>query len=155
VSARTERILSRALLAERVALKQLEPSAALDARFEHSLESWRTQRLRSARWRRLRWALAAAVTGVVVLSTGWLVLHMDQRPALAVVPDSRYAQLATEGPAVLRVRASLGAQLPARAGNGFLSQPRHYWVDVDVAGDGTLYIKRVTPIDDDPQLFVP
>ena len=67
----------------------------------------------------------------------------------------RYAQLATEGPAVLRVRASLGAQLPESGGNGFLSRPRHYWVDVDVAGDGTLYIKRVTPIDDDPQLFVP
>jgi hypothetical protein len=95
------------------------------------------------------------VTGVVVLSTGWLVLHMDERSVRAEAPDARYAQLATEGPAVLRVRASLGAQLPARGGNGFLSQPRHYWVDVDVAGDGTLYIKGVTPIDDDPQLFVP
>jgi hypothetical protein len=155
VSELTESILCRALLAQRVALRNMEPSAALDARFEHSLEAWRTQRLRSGKWRRLQWALAAAVAGVLVLSTGWLVLHVGERPARAVVPDSQNAKLAAEEPAMLRVRASLGAQLPVRGGNGFLSHPRHYWVDVDVAGDGTLYIKRVTPIDDDPQLFVP
>jgi hypothetical protein len=155
MSARIETILSRALLWQRVALKQMEPSAALAARFEHSLEAWRTERLRSERWRRLRWALVASVTGVLVLSTGWLVMHVDERTVRAVVPDSGPAQSVAEEPAVLHVRASLGAQLPTRGGNGFAPDPRHYLVDVGVAGDGTLRIERVTPIDDDPQLFVP
>lgn len=155
MSARIETILSRALLWQRVALKQMEPSAALDARFEHSLEAWRTERLRLERRRRVRWALVAAVTGILVLSTGWLVMHVDERPARAVVPETRYGQLMAEEPAVLHVRASLGAQLPMRGGNGFPPDPRHYLVDVGVAGDGTLRIERVTPIDDDPQLFVP
>ena len=155
MSARTERILSQALLAQRVALKRMEPSEALDARFERSLEAWRTERLQSERRRRLQWALVAAVSCVLVLSTGWLVTHVVEHPAPAVGPTSRVAQLAAEEPAVLHVRASLGAQRPVGAGNGFLSDPRYYWVDVGVARDGTLSIKRVTPVDDDPQLFVP
>ena len=57
--------------------------------------------------------------------------------------------------AVLRVRASLGAQLPLSNANGFSARRRHYWIDVGVAPDGTLNIERVTPIDEDPQLFVP
>jgi hypothetical protein len=57
--------------------------------------------------------------------------------------------------AVLRLQASLGANLPVRSGNALLPQRRHYWVDVGVAADGTLHIERVTPIDEDPQLFVP
>jgi hypothetical protein len=40
VSARIETNLSQALLAQRAALRRAEPSAALDARFDRSLETW-------------------------------------------------------------------------------------------------------------------
>lgn len=155
MSARIEASLFKAMLAQRAVLQRMLPSAALDARFERSLETWRAQRLRADRRRRLTWALAAAATGVLVLSTGWLVMHVGERPASAVARDSKSAYSASEDAAVLRVRASLGAQLPVMAGNGSAPHPRHYWVDVGVASDGTLYIERVTPIGDDPQLFVP
>lgn len=154
MSAGLETSLAEALRAQRIALQRVEPSAVLDARFERSVETWRAQRLRARRRRRLSWALAAAATVVLVLSNGWLVRQVGAPPARAAPPDSDYAQIAPAD-TVLRMRASLGAQLPVRSANGWLSHRRHYWVDVGVAADGTLYIERVMPVDDDPQLVVP
>ena len=155
MSERLEASLSQALLAQREALRRTRPSAALDARFEQSLTDWKSRRLRAGRRRHLSWGLAAAAAGVLVVSTGWLVMHVGAPPSQAGVYGSGQGQVADLDPAVLRVRASLGAQLPVRNGNGFSSRRRHYWVDVDVEPDGTLYVERVTPIDEDPQLFVP
>jgi hypothetical protein len=147
--------LSQALLAQREALRRTRPSAALDARFEQSLATWRSHRLRAGRRRRLAWGLAAAAAGVLVVSTAWLVMHVGAPPSPAGVYRAGQGQVADVDAAVLRVRASLGAQLPVSNGNGLSSRRRHYWVDVDVEPDGTLYVERVTPIDEDPQLFVP
>ena len=152
MSERLETSLSQALLAQREALRRTRASAALDARFEQSLRQWRARRVRAGRRRRLSWALAAAMAGVLMASTAWLVIHIGTPPAPY---GSGQAEFADADAAVLRVRASLGAQLPVRNGNGFSSRRRHYWVDVAVAPDGTLNIERVTPIDEDPQLFVP
>jgi hypothetical protein len=152
-----EASLSRALLAHRTALRGARASAALDARFEQSLGTWRARRVEAGRRRRMSWALAAAMAGVLIAATAWLVLHAGTLPARASADTSSSGQpqVAAADAAVLRVRASLGAQLPVRNGNGFSSRRRHYWVDVSVAPDGTLNIERVTPIDEDPQLFVP
>lgn len=152
MSQRIEASLSQALLTERAALRRARASAALDARFEQSLRKWRARRVRAGRRRRLSWALAAAMAGVLMASTAWLVIHIGTPPTPY---GSGQAESADADAAVLRVRASLGAQLPVRNGNGFSSRRRHYWVDVAVAPDGTLNIERVTPIDEDPQLFVP
>jgi len=155
MSERVETSLSEALLAQRAALRRIGTSAALDARFEQSLASWSSQRVRASRRRRLSWAFAAAAAAVLVMSTGWLVMHVDGARPPAERRNFAQTQAADAGAMVLRMRASLGTQLPVRNGNGFLPRRRHYWVDVAVAPDGTLYIERVTPIDEDPQLFVP
>jgi hypothetical protein len=99
--------------------------------------------------------MAAAAVGVLVMSTAWLVMHIGIPPSPVETYSSGQAQVAEADAAVLRVRASLGAQPPVSSGNGFSSRRRHYWVDVRIAPDGTLNVERVTPIDDDPQLFVP
>jgi hypothetical protein len=151
----TETSLSQALLAHRAALRGASASAALDARFEQSLGIWKAQRARAGRWRRLSWALAAAAAGVLTVSTAWLVMHIGTPPSAAKMQSSGQAQVAAADATVLRLRASLGTQLPVRNDNGFSPRRRHYWVDVWVAPDGTLYVERVTPIDEDPQLFVP
>jgi hypothetical protein len=155
VSEHIETSLSQALLAQRAALRRARTSAALDARFEQSLDTWRTRRVRAGRRQRLSLALAAAAAGVLVLSTAWLVMHVGTAPSSVDTHSSGPAQFADPDAAVLRVRASLGTQLPVRNANGLSPRRRHYWVDVAVAPDGTLNIERVTPIDEDPQLFVP
>jgi hypothetical protein len=155
MSEHLEASLCQALIAQREALRRARPSAALDARFERSLATWKSRRLRAGRRRRLSWGLAAAAAGVLVMSTAWLVMHVGAPPSPAGVYRSPQGQVAGVDAAVLRVSASLGAQLPVGSGNGFSSRRRHYWVDVDVEPDGTLYVERVTPIDEDPQLFVP
>jgi hypothetical protein len=103
----------------------------------------------------LSWALAAAAAGVLMVSTAWLVMHIGTPPAPGETDSSAQGQVADADAAVLRVRASLGAQLPVSNANGFSARRRHYLIDVGVAPDGTLNIERVTPIDEDPQLFVP
>ena len=155
MSERTETNLSNALRALRASLQHTDTSLALDARFEQSVATWSAERVRAGRRRRLSWALAAAAAGVLVVSTGWLVMHVETPPFPAEIRNSGQARTAAADPAVLHVRASLGAQLPVRTGDGLSPRRRHYWVDVGVAPDGTLYIERVTPIDEDPQLFVP
>ena len=155
MSERIEASLSQALLAQRAALRRARPSAALDARFELSLGTWRARLVRTRRRRRLSWALAAAAAGVLIVSTSWLVMHIGRPPPPGETYHSGRTQVADADAAVLRVRASLGAQLPVRNADGFSSRRRHYWVDVSVAPDGTLNIERVTPIDEDPQLLVP
>jgi hypothetical protein len=155
MSERIETSLSQALFAQRLALRRARASAALDARFEQSLGTWRARLARARRRRRLSWAVAAAAAGILIVSTAWLVMHIGTPPSPAETYGSGPAQLADADAAVLRVRASLGAQLPVRNASGFSSRRRHYWVDVSVAPDGTLNIERVTPIDEDPQLFVP
>ena len=154
MSERIEMRLSQVLLVQRAALRRARASAALDARFEQSLGAWRAQRARAGRRRRLSWALAAAAAGVLVAGTAWLVMHIGTSPSPVETYGLRRAHVADSDEAVLRVRASLGAQLP-RSANGSSPRRRHYWVDVGVAPDGTLNIERVTPIDEDPQLFVP
>jgi hypothetical protein len=147
--------LAQALLAQRALLQSTESSAALDERFEQSLASWKAHQVRAVGLRRLSRTLAAAAMVVLVVSTGWLVVHVGaQRPGV-IVDKPAYADAARHDTALLRVRASLGAQLPDRSDTGFPVRQRHYWVDVAVAGDGTLYIERVTPVDEDPQSFVP
>lgn len=155
MSGRIETSLSQALLAQRAALRGARTSDALDARFEHSLGTWRALQVRAGRRRRLSWSLAAAVAAVLMVSTAWLVMHIGTPPSPAETSNSRQPQVVNADAAVLRVRASLGAQLPVTDSNGFSPSRRHYWVDVRVAPDGTLGIERVTPIDEDPQLFVP
>ena len=155
MSERIETSLSEALLAQRAALRRIGTSAALDARFEQSLVSWSSQWVRASRRRRLSWAFAAAAATVLVMSTGWLVMHVDAARPPAERRNFAQTQAADADAMVLRMRASLGTQLPVRNSNGFFPRRRHYWVDVAVAPDGTLYIERVTPIDEDPQLFVP
>jgi hypothetical protein len=153
VSERIEASLSQALLAQRAALRRARASASLDARFEQSLGTWRARQVPSGR-RRLSWALAAAATGVLLASTAWLVMHVGASPSPSEM-HSAPPQAANADAAVLRMRAGLGARLPVRNGNDFSARRHHYWVDVSVAPDGTLYVERVTPIDEDPQLFVP
>jgi len=155
MSERIEASLCEALLAQREALRRARPSAALDARFEQSLGRWRARRLGAGTRGRLSRALAAAAAGVLIVSTVWLVTHIGRTPSPAEGHRSGQGEVADTAAAVLRVRASLGAQLPVRNGNGFSSRRRRYWVDVGVEPDGTLYVERVTPIDEDPQLFVP
>ena len=150
----TETSLSRALLAHRAALRGARASAVLDARFEQSLGIWKAQQVRAGRRRRFSWALAAAAAGALTVSTAWLVTHIGTPPSVAKMQSSGEVQVASDA-TVLRLRASLGAQLPVRNDNGFSPRRRHYWVDVWVAPDGTLYVERVTPIDEDPQVFVP
>ena len=155
MSERIDTSLPRALLAQRSALRRARPSAALDARFEQSLGTWKARRARAGRRRRWSWALAAAAAGVLMVSTAWLVMHIGTPPSPAGTYRSAQEQGADADAAVLHVRASLGAQLPVSNVNGFSARRRHYWIDVGVAPDGTLSIERVTPIDEDPQLFVP
>jgi hypothetical protein len=153
MSESSEASLSQALLAQRAALRSATPSAALDARFEQSLGTWRARWARAGRRRLLSRAVAAAAVGVLVVGTAWLVMHIGTAPSPAEV--YRPGQRADVDAAVLRVRASLGAQLPVGNDNGLPSRRRHYWVDVGVEPDGTLYVEHVTPIDEDPQLIVP
>jgi len=147
--------LTGALRAQRSALRRIGTSTALDARFEHSLATWSSQRAWAGKRRRWSWAFAATAAAVVVISTGWLVMHVDAARPPAETRNFGQVQVADDDATVLRMRASLGAQLPVSNGYGFSPRRRHYWVDVAVAPDGTLYIERVTPIDEDPQLFVP
>jgi len=155
MSERIETSLAQALLAERAVLRGARASAALDGRFEQSLGTWRARRVRAGRRRRLSWSLATAAAALLLVSTAWLVTHTGAPPSPAETYRSGQPAAADAVAAVLRVRASLGAQLPVRNGNGPSPQRRHYWVDVRVAPDGTVEIERVTPIDEDPQLFVP
>ena len=155
MSERIEASLSEALLAQRAVLRRARASAALDARFEQSLGTWQARRARAGRRRRWSWALAAAAAGVLMVSTAWLVMHIGTPPSPAGTYRTAQGQGADADAAVLHVRASLGAQLPVSNVNGFSARRRHYWIDVGVAPDGTLNIERVTPIDEDPQLFVP
>jgi hypothetical protein len=152
----TETIFCRALRAQRAALHRLEPSADLDARFEQSLQAWGTDRARATKRRRRSWALAGAATVVLLSGAGWLAWHVRApQPATPGVRKSGYVRVASPDAQVLRVQASLGAPLPVWARNGFAARARRYWVDVGIAGDGSLYIERVIPADDDPELFIP
>ena len=81
MSERIEASLSEALLAQRAVLRRARASAALDARFEQSLATWRTRRVRAGRRRRSSWALAAAAAGVLIAGTAWLVMHIGTLPA--------------------------------------------------------------------------
>jgi len=83
MSERIEASLSEALLAQRAVLRRARASAALDARFEQSLATWRTRRVRAGRRRRSSWALAAAAAGVLIAGTAWLVMHIGTLPAPA------------------------------------------------------------------------
>lgn len=150
-----ETMLSRALIAERAALYRIQPSTELDIRFDQSLQGWRTERGRAGKRRRLSWTLTAAATVVLMASASWLVMHSGARTGEAALQNSRYMPVAPADAAVLRLRASLGAPLPVWAGDGFPAHGRHYWVDVGITDDGSLYVERVMPIDEDPELFVP
>jgi hypothetical protein len=148
-----ETILSRSLRAYRAALYRLEPSADLDARFDQSLEAWRADRAQEARgWRRSR-TLAAAAAVILAASAGWLAMYARTREPVSAA--MRNVDSASSDTAVVRVEASLGTPLPVGARAAFDGEPRHYWVDVGIAGDGSLYIEGVMPADDDPELFIP
>jgi hypothetical protein len=83
------------------------------------------------------------------------MMHADAQQGEAVVQSSGYTGIASPDAAVLRVRASLGAPLPVSAGNAFPAHRRQYWVDVGIAGDGSLYIERVTPTGENAELSAP
>jgi hypothetical protein len=151
----TEPIPSRALLAHRAELYRIEPSTELDVRFNQSLQGWRTEWAQPGKRRRLSWMLGAAAALVLMAGGGWLVMHASARHGEAALPNSGYVRLAPADAAVLRLRGSLGAPLPDAAGHGFPARRSHYWLDVGITDDGLLYVERVTPIDEDPGLFVP
>src|SRR5215475_6285878 len=106
--------LSEALLAHRAALRRVANSGVLDARFEQSLVSWSSQGVRASRRRRLTWAFAATAVAVLVTSTGWLVMHVDASRPPAGMRNIARAPVADTAATVLRMRASLGTQLPVR-----------------------------------------
>jgi len=144
-----ETLLARALRAQRVALQRLEPSAELDTRFEGSLAALRSGRARVAR-RRRSWMLAAAATVILTGGAGWLAMHTHSSQPPPTVVRNPGVRLASPDAAVLRVQASLGTPLPVNY--GLPAAPRHYWVDVGIASDGSLYIERVIPADGEPEL---
>jgi hypothetical protein len=155
--------VSRALRALRSELRTMGPSADLDARMERGLQAWRAERARAASRRRVSLSLIAAGTVALVVGLGWRAAQELAReppatahgreislpePADRPEPSSTYP---ARDAAVLRVRASLGAQLPQRDLRA-LPGERHYWVDIGISGDGALYVERVTPVDEE---FVP
>jgi hypothetical protein len=147
-----ETLLSRAVRAQRAALNQIEPSAELDARFERSVQAWRTERARSGRWRRWSWMMAAAATVALVAGASWLVMGAGTHREDPVVENPGFPRVAPGEPAVLRVQGSLGTPIPVWAGNGLPPHRRQYWIDVGIGTDGSLYIERVTPVDESGEL---
>ena len=140
-------------------LRARSPSAELDARFERSVQAWSIERARVAARRRLSPPLIAAGTIAVVVGFGGWAAHelgqsppamADSKPTFLPEPSTSYS--GRDAAAVLHVRASLGARLPQRSSDGLLVARRHYWVDIGISGDGTLYVERVTPVDEG---FVP
>jgi hypothetical protein len=132
-------------------LRDIQPSAALDARLAASIQQY--ARVRHARpiWLRpLPWAIAAASVAVIATGVTLLLVRKTPEPVLPVaavvppsvtgdqiaLPSSQYSLWPTQG-AVFRVKASLDTA-PA-AGE------RQYWVDVRVANDGSMRIVRVIP----------
>ncbi len=155
MSSPAENPLLHALRQQRARLFQIEPSAELDARFEQALGEWRAERSDAGRRRRWFWRLGIAAILLLAAGAGWLVLRTDERKGAAVVENPGYLRVKPTDSAVVRLQASLGAPIPVWAGNGFPAHRRRYWVDVGVAGDGSLYIERVTPIDESPEVLLP
>jgi hypothetical protein len=100
--------------------------------------------------------MLTAVAVILAASGGLLAMYTRTlEPEGVAIGNSGNVGLAPSDGAVVRVQASLGTPLPIWARGSFHTEPRHYWVDVGIAGDGSLYIEGVTPADDDPELFIP
>lgn len=145
-------------------LRQLEPSAALDARLTAAIDAWAAQKGSQRLWRRpLVWI--AAVASIAVIAAGIALLATRERanthglsaaaarlPGLQIehvdVPTLAVGQL-SQWPveaAIFRVKASFVSTsgfVPPSEGNG----ERQYWVDVRIANDGTMRIMQVLPAD--------
>jgi hypothetical protein len=160
--------LGRALGAYSRALRQVQPSGALDARLAASIRAHAGVRQVRPAWRRpLPWVVAVA--SVAVIATGIaLLLPRTVAPESALsaeataeagasanapnsalpvhddagdrlaIPSGQYSLWPTES-AVFRVKASLGGAAQSVPGE------RQYWVDVRVANDGSMRIVRVLP----------
>jgi hypothetical protein len=146
----TDPAVTRALGAYSRSLREVQPSASLDARVAASIQQHARVRHAGPLWRRpLPWAIAAASACVIATGIALLVVRsapnvQPTQPAAAryaagdqvALPSSQYSLWPTEA-AVFRVKASLDAA-PA-AGE------RQYWVDVRVGNDGSMRIVRVIP----------
>lgn len=158
MSSNTEVTLSRVLPELRSALRSVGPSSELDARYRRSVDAWSARRNAAVAYRRALPLLIAAGTIAAVVGLGWWVARERDRSmaAVAVHQDSplRSPSAAYMSPdaAVLHVRATLGARVPLAGSDAGLARPGEYWVDIGVAGDGTVRVERVTPVD---ERFVP
>ena len=144
----TDSELGRALGAYARSLRDVQPSAALDARIAASIQEHGGVRRRRPIWRRpLPWVVAAASVAVIAAGSALLLMRAAPERAVSIpmpsafgdqvaLPSSQYSLWPTEA-AVFRVKASFGTA-PA-AGE------RQYWVDVRVANDGSMRIVRVIP----------
>jgi hypothetical protein len=160
--------LGRALGAYSRSLRQMQPSAALDARLAASIQEHAgVRQVRRPLWQRpMPWV--AAIASVAVIATGVALLLMRATPQQSAaqaqasdtpvstdapagvasapkdtgdrlaIPSRQYSLWPTEA-AVFRVKASLGGGAESVPGE------RQYWVDVRVANDGSMRIVRVLP----------
>jgi hypothetical protein len=119
-------------------LRQVLPSADLDARIAASIQAHTRVRRPRPLWRRpLPWAIAAASVAIVAVGLALLLVRATPEPVVAtqmVIPSNQYSLWPTEG-AVFRVKASMDSA----------ANERQYWVDVRVANDGSMRIVRVIP----------
>jgi hypothetical protein len=155
----TDSALGRALGAYSRSLRQVRPSAALDARLAASIREHAGVRPVRPLWRRpLPWVVAAASVAVIATGIALLLVRTTppENPSFAqaidepiaparndagdrrVIPSGQYSLWPTEA-AVFRVKASLGGAAESVPGE------RQYWVDVRVANDGSMRIVRVLP----------
>jgi hypothetical protein len=157
--------LSRELDPYARALRDLQPSPALDERINTAIDSW-AGNTGSKRWwtRPIVWVAAAA--SLAVISGGIALLAMRgggraSTPEGLSVAASQLPGLQIERMGVPALAAGQVSQWPAEAAifrvkasfvptSGFVPPgaqegERQYWVDVRIANDGTMRIMQVLP----------
>lgn len=136
-------VLTRALGSYAASLRELQPSADLDARMASSIQEHTGVRRPRPVWRRpMPWLAAAASAAAIVVGVALLMVRAKpEQPvpeARFALPSNQYSLWPTEA-AVFRVKANLNATAAPAA------DERQYWIDVRVANDGSMRIVRVIP----------
>jgi hypothetical protein len=141
MTANEEDGLLQALSVFREDLNGIEPSRGLEDRMDQAFDNWSKQFTRRP-WRRV--ALFAAAASVILASIAVMITHHALR-----VADRPSISRWSPRPALMRVRGSVGAAPAARPiGTGAFGATQHYWLEVEIAADGTIRIVRAVPASD-------